>query len=176
MRSFRRAAALLAACAVLLAGCGYDGVEPREWASRVCQALAPWSQEISTLTRETQQEMSKATSPKQAKQTIVGLLKGAEQSSEDAREGVEVAGVPAVENGEQIAKEFRDALAAARDAYGSARKKVEKLAVTDAKTFYDGVVDAMDQLSTDYSASSLDTEKVSSEELQEAFDEVPECQ
>lgn len=176
MRSFRRAVALLAVVAALLAGCGYDGVEPGEWASRVCQALAPWGEEIAALTQDTQKQMSTATSPKQAKQNVVGLLKGAEQASEDARKGVEVAGVPAVEDGEKIAQEFLDALTAARDAYGAARKAVEKLSTDDADAFYDGVVDAMDQLSKDYSTSELDTDKVSSEELQQAFDEAPECQ
>ncbi|MGH3647442.1 MAG: hypothetical protein ACRDTM_09735 [Micromonosporaceae bacterium] len=176
MRSLRRAAALLFVLAVLVTGCGYDGVEPREWASRVCQALAPWGEEIASLTRDTQKQMASATSPKQAKQNIVGLLKGAEQASEDARKGVEVAGVPAVEDGERIAQEFLDALTAARDAYGTARKSVEQLSTDDADTFYDGVVDAMDQLSKDYSTSELDTDKVSSEELQDAFDEAPECQ
>ncbi|MGH3739639.1 MAG: hypothetical protein ACRDT6_29165 [Micromonosporaceae bacterium] len=176
MRSLRGAVALLAVVAVLVAGCGYDGVEPREWASRVCQALVPWGEEIASLTSETQKQMSQTTSPKQAKQNIVALLKGAEQSSEDARKGVQVAGVPAVEDGERIAKEFRDALKAARDAYGKARRSVEKLSAAEAGTFYDGVVDAMDQLSQDYDASELDTSEVSSEELQEAFDEVPECQ
>lgn len=176
MRSLRGAVALLAVVAALVSGCGYDGVAPEEWASRVCQALTPWGEEIAALTRDTQKQLSTATSPKQAKRNIVGLLKGAEQASEDAREGVEVAGVPAVENGEQIAKEFRDALTAARDAYATAHTSVAKLSTEDADTFYDGVVDAMDQLSKDYSTSELDTDKVASEELQKAFDEAPECQ
>ncbi len=167
---------MVAALAVLLAGCGHDGVAPRDWASRVCQALTPWTEEIATLTQDTQTEMSKATTPQQAKTSIVGLLRGAEDASEDARRGVEVAGVPAVDDGERIAREFRAALSSARDAYGKARKSIEKLSTKSADTFYDGVVAAMDKLSKDYDAGELDTDRISSEELQTAFDEAPDCQ
>jgi hypothetical protein len=176
MRSCRLVAALLALVAVLLAGCAKDGVEPQEWAGRVCEALQPWSQEIATLTQDTQKQMSKATSPKQAKTHLVALLRGAQDASEDARRGVRAAGVPAVDDGQQIADRFLAALKAARDSYAKARKTVEHLSVEDTDAFYDGVVEAMDSLSKDYNAGALDTEHLSSEDLQQAFDTAPECQ
>jgi len=37
------------------------------------------------------------------------------------------------------------------------------------------VAKVVDQLNTDYAASSLDTSKLNSPELKQAFDEVPEC-
>ena len=175
MCSLRRVGAVLAAVVVLLAGCS-RGVAPEEWASRVCQALAPWTEEIATLTQDAQAEMAKATTPEEAKRSIVTLLRGAEEASEEARRGVEEAGIPAVDDGERIAEEFVAALEAARDAYGSAREAVEQLPTNDADAFYDGVVDAMAQLTEDYNDSAVDTSDLSSDELQQAFDEVPECQ
>ena len=41
--------------------------------------------------------------------------------------------------------------------------------------FYDGVRAAVETLNKEYDASALDTSKLNSEELKEAFDEVPEC-
>lgn len=188
MRSFRcapprrlpgsgagRIVALAVVLALTAAACGGGGVAPREWASRVCQALGPWTEEIGSLTDDTQAQMTQAQTPKQAKEAIVALLGGAEQASEDARKGVEIAGIPDVENGEKIAKQFADALTGARDSYRKARTAVEKLSVKDADDFYDGVVTVMDRLNTDYSQTGVDTEKLSSEELQEAFDESPDC-
>jgi hypothetical protein len=176
MRSFRVGASVVAAVAVLLAGCAKDGVAPQEWASRVCQALKPWTEEIATLTRDAQEQMSKATSPKQAKENLVALLRGAQDASEDARRGVRAAGVPAVDNGQQIADRFLSALKAARDSYAKARRTIEQLSIADADAFYDGVVAAMDELSKDYNAGALDTRHLSSEDLQHAFDTAPECQ
>ncbi len=169
----------VAACALVLAvlavGCGADGVEPDRWAGQVCQVLKPWSETIASLTRDTQAEMSRAVSAEQAKSSIVELLRGAEEASERARRGVAAAGVPAVDDGEQIAAEFRAALRAARDAYGSARRRVAALSTGSPDTFYDRVVEAMRTLSTDYDDGALDTSDLESEELQRAFDEVPDC-
>lgn len=166
---------MVAVLAVLLAGCGGDGVEPRRWARTVCQALAPWTTQIDTLTTQTQQQMAQATSPQQTKTTLLDLLGGAERASEAARVKVEKAGVPDVENGAKLAAEFVSALAKARDSYGRARAGVERLDTANAKAFYDGVVTVMNQLNTDYGQSGVNTDKLSSPELQEAFDAQAEC-
>lgn len=169
------ASAVLTLLPVFFAGCAASGVEPGEWANRVCRTLKPWTEEISTLTRDAQLEMTEATSPEQAKASILVLLNGAELASEDARRGVAAAGVPAVENGDVIAAEFGAALGAARDAYGSARRRVAVLSTRSPNVFYDDVEEAMDRLSTDYREGSLDTSDLSSKELQHAFDESSEC-
>lgn len=160
---------------LLLAGCGGDGVEPRQWARAVCQALTPWTSQIDTLTSQTQQQMEQATNPQQTKTTLLDLLGGAERASEAARVKVEKAGVPDVDDGAKLAGEFVSALARARDAYGRARTGMARLDTADAKTFYDGVVAVMNQLNTDYGRSGVNTDKLSSPDLQEAFDAAPEC-
>jgi hypothetical protein len=170
-----RVAACAVALAVLAAGCGADGVEPDLWASEVCRVLKPWSEKIASLTRDTQAEMSRAVSADQAKSSIVELLRGAEDASERARQGVAAAGVPAVDDGKRIAAEFRAALRAARDAYGSARGRVAALSTRSPDAFYDRVADAMRALSTDYDDGALGTSDLESEELQRAFDEAPDC-
>jgi hypothetical protein len=170
-----RTAVCAVALAVLVAGCGADGVEPDRWAAEVCRVLKPWSETIASLTRDTQAEMSRAVSAERAKSSIVELLRGAEKASEQARQGVADANVPAVDDGERIAAEFRAALRAARDAYGSARRRVAALSTRSPEDFYDGVVEAMRTLSTDYDDGALDTSDLESEELQRAFDEAPEC-
>lgn len=179
MRSSPPRSTRVAACAVALAmlavGCGADGVEPDRWAGQVCRVLKPWSETIANLTRDTQTEMTRAVSAEQAKSSIVELLRGAEDASERARQGVAAAGVPAVDDGERIAAEFRAALRAARDAYGSARRRVSALSTRSPDTFYDRVVEAMRALSTDYDDGALDTGDLESEDLQRAFDEAPDC-
>lgn len=148
---------------------------PRAWAAAVCTTLSPWRTEIGSLTSRTQQQMSAATTPGQAKENLMRLFAGAQDASERARAGVARAGVPDVDGGKQIAAGFTGSLAAMRDAYGRAKSGIEALRTAPAKTFYEQVGQVVDKLNAEYTASSLDTSKLNSPELKDAFDSVPEC-
>jgi hypothetical protein len=141
----------------------------------VCGALSPWRTEIAGLTAKAQEELSAAKTAAQAKKNVVTLLAGAEESSEKARRGVAGAGVPKVSRGEQIAEHFVASLEQARDAYGHAKTTVSALPTTDSNAFYAAVSAAFGTLREEYAKSALDIENVGSEDLQRAFDAVPEC-
>jgi hypothetical protein len=141
----------------------------------VCTALAPWRTEISTLATRTQQQMTAETTPAQAKENLTRLFGGAQEASEKAREGVQQAGVPDVDHGKQIASSFTASLGATRDAYGRAKSGIQALPTAPSATFYTKVAAVVDTLSADYKKSELDTSKLDSKELTDAFDEVPEC-
>lgn len=160
-------------CAVM-AGCSSPS-GPRVWATSVCNALAPWRAEIDTLTTRTQQQMTAETTPAQAKENLVRLFGGAEAASELARAAVEKAGVPDVEQGQEIAQGFMASLSGVRDAYGRARGGIEALATSPQATFYTQVAAVVEKLDQEYEATSLDTTKLSSAELKQAFAETPEC-
>jgi hypothetical protein len=171
-----RAVVAVAAVALLVAACGSDAVEPKAWAKQVCAALKPWSATIGELTQQTQRQLAGVTTAQQARTSLVGLLDSEARASEAARKKVVRAGVPDVDGGKKIAGQFAAALASARDAYATARDSIKQLSTTDATTFYDGVSTAIDTLKKQYDAGKLDTAKVKSEDLQQAFDEVPQCQ
>jgi phytoene/squalene synthetase len=141
----------------------------------VCAALAPWRTEIGTLTTRTQQQMTAETTPAQAKENLTRLFAGAQDASEKARAGVQKAGVPEVDHGKRIASSFTASLSATRDAYARARTGIQALPIAPAATFYTKVGAVVDTLTADYKKSELDTSKLDSQELKEAFDEVPEC-
>jgi hypothetical protein len=145
------------------------------WAASVCEALAPWRAEIGTLTGRAQQQMTAKTTPAQAKENLVRLLGGAQTASETARAKVERAGVPDVDGGDKVAAGFLRSLSAIRDAYGKARDGVDNLNADPSDTFYDGVAAVLKTLNEEYGRSALDTSKLNSPGLQEAFNEVPEC-
>jgi hypothetical protein len=175
MRSARPTSLLLLlALAATLGGCT-SSPGPRVWAASVCTTLAPWRSEISTLTARTQQQMTAETTPAQAKENLMRLFGGAESASEKARAGVQKAGVPDVDKGAQVARSFTTSLSAMRDAYGRARSGIEALATSPSRTFYTQVGAVVDTLNSDYSKSELDTSRIDSKELKDAFDEVPEC-
>ena len=165
---------VVAALCASLAACS-QGSGPRVWAASVCAALAPWRTEIGTLTTRTQEQMTAATTPAQAKENLMRLFGGAETASERARAGVEKAGVPDVDRGEQVARSFVASLTAMRDAYGRARSGIEALGTSPQKAFYEQVASVVDKLNKEYEQSSLDTSRLDSPELKQAFDDVPEC-
>ena len=175
MRTARSTFLLLVCSLIVTLGACSSGPAPRAWAASVCKVLAPWRTEIGTLTSRTQQQMTAATTPNQAKENLVRLFGGAESASERARAGVEKAGVPDVDEGEKVAEGFTASLGAMRDAYGRARTGIEALRTSPAKDFYAKVGTVVETLNTEYKASELDTSNLSSVELKEAFDEVPEC-
>jgi hypothetical protein len=169
----------------LAAGCGSSdagnaksggsGVPAATWAKSVCTALSPWRTRINTLTDEAQQQLTSATTPAQAKQNLVGLLSGAEGASETARRRVADAGRPDVDQGSEIAARFVASLQAARDAYAHAHGTVAGLDAGNPSAFYTAVAAAFEKLQQEYAASTLDTGKLSSAPLRDAFNEVPEC-
>ncbi|HWH01731.1 MAG TPA: hypothetical protein VNV66_20995 [Pilimelia sp.] len=173
MRTPRAAGACLAVL-LLVVGCT-SAPSPHAWAATVCTALAPWRAEIGKLAARTQQQMSAATTPAQAKENLVRLLGGAQAASEAARSEVERAGAPAVAGGGDVAREFVASLTAVRDAYGRARASIEELDTREARPFYDRVSAVMEVLQKEYGASAPDTSRLESPELKRAFDEVPEC-
>ncbi|MEV6931663.1 hypothetical protein AB0M46_45215 [Dactylosporangium sp. NPDC051485] len=173
MRAARLLAAALLLCAA--AGCGDGGVEPKRWATVVCTALAPWRNDIAGLTAKAQQQLGAAKTPEATKANIVDLLSGAETASEKARSGVEAAGVPRVQDGKKVAEQFTASLTKARDAYGNAKRTVSDLPTADGKTFYGKVTAAFTTLKNEYERSAIDPAHVGPAELQQAFDEVPEC-
>jgi hypothetical protein len=173
-----RSARLLVVAALVLGATacgGPDGVEPKQWARQVCTALTPWRAEITDLTSKAQQQLGAARTPAETKTNIVDLLAGAEASSEKARAGVSGAGVPAVDDGPKVAEQFTSSLTKARDAYGNAKRTVSGLATDSEKTFYGDISKAFTTLKNEYERSAIDPSHVGPTDLQEAFDEVPEC-
>jgi hypothetical protein len=158
----------------LVGGCG-GGTGARPWAASVCEALSPWRNEITSLNRRAQQQMTAETTPAQAKENLLRLVSGAESASETARAKVAKAGTPDVPDGGKVARGFVDSLTAVRDAYRRARESLQGLDTGEAKTFYDGVSAVMETLNKEYAQSGLDTSSLDSAKLKRAFDEVPEC-
>ncbi len=170
----RRLGALTALAVLVLSGCA-GGPPPRVWAASVCSALSPWRAELDSLTTKAQEQANAAPNSAQAKENLVRLFDGAQKSTEAARAKVEAAGVPAVDDGDKIARSFVSTLAAVRDAYGHAKDGVSGLGVDDPKNFSDGVASVLTTLNSEYAKSSVDLTNLDSVELKKAFDEVPEC-
>jgi hypothetical protein len=161
--------------ALVLTGCGGGEVPHRAWTTQVCQALGPWRDRITALNGQTATQMKTAKTAAQTRISLVSLLDGARQATEDARAKVAAAGVPDVADGSTIARRFVAALAAARDAYAKAQHGIQALPDRDETAFYAGVKTTMDTLNQDYARAGVDTGRLASADLRKDFDEVPAC-
>jgi hypothetical protein len=157
-----------------LAACG-SAVPADEWAGGVCGALVPWRTQISDLNAQAQRQMSVTSTPEQTRENLLALLAGAETASETARAAVANAGTPDVDGGDRVAHQFTASLARTRDAYARARADLQALPTHDARAFYDGVVVVMTKLTAEYAKAGVDTARLESSELREAFDSIEQC-
>ncbi len=173
MRRILASAAVVLATAALLS-CG-GATEPKAWTDQVCQALTPWRSEITSLNTQAAAQLKQATSPVQARDSIMGLLDGARKSTESARSRIAAAGVPDVKGGKEAAGRLVAALAGVRDAYAEAQNTIGGLKTDPADTFYSGVVSAMGTLGQEYAKAGVDTDALGSADLARDFDEAPAC-
>lgn len=176
MRAHRRAVLVAGLVLGLVAACGGDdAVPPKEWARSVCTAVKPWSEEIARLQAETRKKITAKSDIGQTKTELITLFGGMAQATDTALRKVREAGEPDVDDGEKIAEQFVSALAAARDSFTKGKNAVAALPTDDQKVFYDGVLAAGDAMSQENAKASQAFSDISSPELDEAFDEVPEC-
>jgi hypothetical protein len=176
--------ALLAAVA-LAAGCGGgeetpEGVPPADWAQSVCGALSDWQTSLLEQSQGLTSEVLEAKNPQAAKQQIGDFLGDVIADTEIMVGIVEDSGVPAVEEGGQVAADFRAGLNRMRSAFQDAQQRVESVPTDDPEAFQEQLARIGADLQTQGKAigdtlSEVD-EKYDAEELSQAFDNTPQCQ
>jgi hypothetical protein len=174
----RRLLMIVVTAAVGLAGCSADRSADAAdaWAAAICGALEPWRAAITDLNQRAAEQMTQTTTTEQTRQNLVALVHDARDATEAARVAVLAAGVPAVDDGADLANGFTDSLAQTRDAYAAAEAELRSLPGQDESAFYDGVVEVLDRLSRRYEQAGVDLAELESPELRAAFARVPECQ
>ena len=183
MSRWPRIAAAIVVIAIA-AACGSDEpaaapetkkVSAQVWAKDVCETVRPWAGTIQTAVTNTQKTLSKSSQPKVVKPQLTQLFFGAANSTDTAIAGVTDAGVPDVDNGEKIAKDFRSALVSARDAFAAAQKSVQALDTKDKAKFDAAVSKVGTKLKQDYAKAGKNIEKATSQQLTQAFEKEPAC-
>lgn len=178
-------AALAIVAVALMAACGEEGsggsasedkVPTAAWAKDVCMTVRPWAGKIQTAVTNTQTTLGKSSGPKVVKPQLTQLFSGAVKATDTAIADMDKAGVPDVDNGAQIAKDFRAALVSARNAFAAAQTSVQGLDTSDKKKFDAAVSQVGTKLKQDYAKAGKTIEKVTSAELTKAFEKEPACQ
>jgi len=149
--------------------------EPKAWAKDVCGAIVPWSTDMTKTLGDFQDDIDENADPAKVKADLDKALGASVTSTDKAIKGVDDAGVPDVSNGEKVAKDFRGSLVETKSAFEKARKGVQALATGDKPAFFEKLAGVMTQLGKDVSRSGKKLDKISSPELDKAFDSEPAC-
>lgn len=161
----------------LLAGCGGDSggadtVEPRAWAEDVCQSAADWLAENNASAAEVQQ--SAPPSPEEGRQVMSEFMADIVERGDQMMREVEAAGIPDIEGGAEARDEFVSLMQQLVDAFRAATEEVENLPTDE--SFPQELEAAMTRMNEQIEGiDSTQVEEAMAGELQDYFDELPEC-
>ncbi|MDQ3985389.1 MAG: hypothetical protein M3280_02690 [Actinomycetota bacterium] len=162
--------------ALVIPACGSDTVAAGEYMGSVCSEMKAWIEGIQSDAQEVQSLDPQTPAPEQ-KEKATEFLEATIESTDEMISDVEDAGVPDVENGDQIAEDVVGTLEDARQAYEEANEKVADLSTDDPAAFQQGLSEIGQALSAQGEAlrTSMSTLQ-ESEELQNAGQDVQPCQ
>ena len=185
MRSPVLLAALVAAVACLTAaGCGGGGDEPEgtapaEWAAGVCGALDDWQSEIASQAGTLDEELKGARNVPALRRKLVGFLDATVAATDRMLREFDAVGQPAVDEGEELHRDFRKNLTDARRSLARARDRAKALP-NNAQAFKRGADELGETIGEEFQAvgGSLEEldEKYDAKELDEAFEEEQACE
>ena len=185
----KRSAALLSLLVIVVGACsgadgGADGetngeadpdtVSATAYVTGMCTAVAGWVQDIQALNEGLAAELD-PTSLESLKSGMVGFLDDVIASTESVIGEVEAVGIPDVDNGEATAERILTALRDSQDVFERARDRVAGLATDDPTAFTEALQTLGTDLQTSLSGIGSELETFAVPELDEASEDVPEC-
>ena len=163
-------AALLVALLVLPAGCGEDkpeGVPPRSWARQVCGGLSGWQGGLTEASNRLRE--ARTGDLETARATLVSFLDDITSRTDRLLQVVTDAGKPAVDEGDAMSRDFRQAVRDVASGFAQSRERTRALPTGDAVAFQAGLArivtdlrnaqqqlkDRLDQVQEDYDSPEL---------------------
>ena len=156
-------------------GGGGGGTSPDSFADDVCGAMRTWVQAIQDRAASLQSELGPSPSVDEGKQALRGFLDDSSAATEELISDINAAGVPDVDNGEDVVDRLLDAFQAAEGIFEDAQSKVDDLPAnpqqfaTAAQALGNSANQALNQLGDSLTALN------SNAELNAAFANSDEC-
>ena len=171
-----RAVALVAVFAVLMSACGDDPVPVDNYANDLCTALTGWTEELRDRQADLQAGAEPGRSPEADRDALQRFVDGAVAASDGLVEDVEEAGVPDIDNGEEVADAFRDAVEETRSELEEAQDDVAEIPTDSAESYAAAVEDFVTEIRSTLEGINDHFQDVDAPELDRALDEAAACQ
>ncbi|MGH2786800.1 MAG: hypothetical protein ACRDJV_02690 [Actinomycetota bacterium] len=175
-RSRLVSAALSVAVIGGLAACGNGGdtVAAEDYAADVCGAVKDYTDTVSERVSEIQSEAPE--DPEAGKEVLTNFLGDMVGDTDTLISEVEDAGVPDVDNGEEIADDVRSALGQVKSILEDAQSQIEDLPTDDPQAFAEGTQEIGTSLQESGQEVQSGLEGLQSSELEEASQDIEVCQ
>ena len=156
-----------------------EGVAVEEWAGSVCGSVNTWLQGINAKGTQLGQDVQGVSDLTKGRDLLVQFMQDAVTLTDDMLSGVESAGAPAVENGEQLSEDLLTALQPVKDTFAQALEQAKTLPTDDPTAFSQAATQLGQDITdsqTQFSASFDQLQaKYDDQALNQAFNTVPAC-
>ena len=171
-----RAIALVAVLAALMSACGDDPVAVDDYANGLCTALTGWTEELRDRQADLQAGAEPGRSPEADRDALQRFVDGAVAASDGLVEDVEGAGVPDIEDGEEVADAFQSAVEETRSELEEAQAEVAEIPTQSAESYEAAVEDFVTEIRSTLEGIDDHFQDVDAPELDMALDEAAACQ
>ena len=153
-----------------------DTVSAAEYATGMCGAIVGWIDDIQRLNADLQANLDPTASLDSLKDMTVGFLGDVTDATDAVIDEVEALGVPDVEDGQAAADTVLAFLRDSRDVFVDARESVQGLSTADPAAFGTELETIGNDIQTSMSGIGNELGQLDSSELDEASEDVPECE
>lgn len=158
----------------LVACGGSDTVSARDYATDVCGAVKQYTDSIQDRVSEIQSNAPE--NPEEGKEVLTTFMDDMISDTDTLISDVEEAGVPDVDDGEQIADEVQSALEQVKSILEDARSQIDDLPTDDPQAFAEGTQELGTSLQESGEEVQSGLEGLQSAELEEASQDIEACQ
>jgi len=175
MRSRFVAATLVAAVALGACG-GSNKVSAKDYATKVCGAEKSWQNTIQSSSAGLSAALGPSSSPTTGKQKLGDFFDTVTAATGTLIGQLQDAGVPDVNNGQQVSDALITAMKTFKAALEKSRDQAAKLPTDDPQAFAQGAQQLSQSLTGSLDSASAALQKVDAPELERAGNSVPACQ
>ena len=160
-----------------VSGCGgEDSVAVDDYANDLCTALTGWTETLRDRQAELQEGGEPGTTPQEDRAALQSFVDGAVEASDTLVDEVEAAGVPDIDNGDEVADAFREAVVETRSELEAAQDDVGEIPTDTPDAYQAAVDDFVTDLRATLEGIDEHLEGLEAPELDMALDEASACQ
>jgi hypothetical protein len=171
--------------AIALAGCGGNGngdgngdggtVSAEAYAQNLCASMQTYIDEVTTLSTDFAAEIDPAATLDEQRNAVLSFLDDVLAATDRLITGVEDAGVPDIDNGEDVVVAIEETFAEARGILEDARAQVEAISVDDPQAFADQLNEIGTTIQTSLGEIGSSLAAIDAPELNAAVSDDPDC-
>ena len=156
-----------------------SGVAVETWAGGVCSSVDTWLQGINAKGTQLSQDVQGVSDLNKGRDLLVQFMEDAVSLTDDMLSGVESAGSPDVENGEQLQADLLAALQPVKDTFSQAVDKAKALPTDDPTAFSEAATQLGQEITDSQTAFSASFDQLQAKyddpAVNQAFTDVPSC-